>query len=127
MEENAKLVGMKKDALERLCSSLRSHSSGSFVMAIADTKRRTWARSSLPRRRNQRSSTRSFREMYRRECDCSWAGLLSAFRIDNMRKLHTQALYAHTVHGSVKFANKVTILSAAIKSPALGRASIYFM
>jgi hypothetical protein len=46
--------------------------------------------------------------MYRREFDCSWAGLLSTFRIDNMRKLHTQVLYAHTVHGSENFANKVT-------------------
>jgi len=41
MEENAKRAGMKKDALERLRSSMTTHLSGSFVMAIADTKRRT--------------------------------------------------------------------------------------
>jgi hypothetical protein len=64
--------------------------------------------------------------MYRRECDCSWTGLFSVFRIDNMRKLHTQALYVHTVHGSAKFANNVTFSWLSNQKARLnGRASVY--
>jgi hypothetical protein len=66
--------------------------------------------------------------MYRREFDCSWAGLLSTIRIDNMRKLHTQVLYAHTVHGGENFANKVTLSRLRKQKARLsGRASDYFL
>jgi hypothetical protein len=66
--------------------------------------------------------------MYRREFDCSWAGLVSTFRIDNMRKLHTQVLYAHTVHGGENFANKVTFPWLRKQKARLnGRASVYFL
>ncbi|MNG03712.1 hypothetical protein D3C84_868020 [compost metagenome] len=45
-----------------------------------------------------------------------------------MRKLHTQALYTHTVHGGAKFANNVSIQCFRNKkSPALGRAHVYFL